>query len=66
MKPVLNAFNTKLGPKAIGPYSTAMVHKGLMYVSGQLGLDPKSLKLVSDDVEEQTRKAFENFCLLLK
>jgi enamine deaminase RidA (YjgF/YER057c/UK114 family) len=31
-------INTKKGPEAIGPYSTATVHKGVMYVSGQIGI----------------------------
>lgn len=35
-------INTKKGPEAVGPYSTATVHRGLMYVSGQLGIDPKT------------------------
>lgn len=61
MKPLIETFNTKIGPKAIGPYSTATIYRGLMYVSGQLGIDPKSLELVSDDVEMQTRRAMDNF-----
>ena len=51
MKPLIGTFNSKLGPKAIGPYSTATIYQGLMYVSGQLGIDPKTLELVSEDVE---------------
>ena len=66
MKPLIGTFNTKIGPKAIGPYSTATIYQGVMYVSGQLGLDPKSCELVSDDVEVQTRRALDNFNLLLK
>jgi 2-iminobutanoate/2-iminopropanoate deaminase len=33
-------LNTNKGPKAIGPYSTATIHRGVMYVSGQIGVDP--------------------------
>lgn len=40
--PKLLRINTKNGPKAIGPYSTATVHRGVMYVSGQIGIDPSS------------------------
>lgn len=35
-------LNTKKGPQAIGPYSTGTVHRGVMYVSGQIGIDPKT------------------------
>lgn len=33
-------LNTQKGPKSIGPYSTASIYKGIMYISGQIGLDP--------------------------
>jgi 2-iminobutanoate/2-iminopropanoate deaminase len=33
-------LNTKKGPTAIGPYSTATIHRGVMYISGQIGIDP--------------------------
>lgn len=39
------------GPKIIGPYSVARIHNGVIYVSGQLGMDPATNKLVSDSVE---------------
>lgn len=58
-------INTKKGPEAIGPYSTATVHKGVMYVSGQLGIDPITGELVGKDVELQTRKAMDNLKVFL-
>ena len=33
-------YNTQKGPKAIGPYSTVSIYKGIAFVSGQIGLDP--------------------------
>jgi 2-iminobutanoate/2-iminopropanoate deaminase len=54
---IIKTFNTVLGPKAIGPYSTARIYNGVMYVSGQIGIDPKTSELISDDVEQQTRRA---------
>ena len=33
-------FFTKKGPKALGPYSTAKIYNGVMYVSGQIGIVP--------------------------
>ncbi len=50
MSKLIKTINTVLGPKAIGPYSSARVYNGVMYVSGNIGIDPKTLQLVSDDV----------------
>jgi enamine deaminase RidA (YjgF/YER057c/UK114 family) len=38
----VDRFNTKKGPQAIGPYSTVSIYGKVAYVSGQIGLDPKS------------------------
>ena len=46
-------------PKALGPYSAGVATEGLVFLSGQLGADTNG-NLVSEDVVEQTRKAFEN------
>ena len=35
-------FNTKKGPKAIGPYSTVSIYRGVAYVSGQIGISPET------------------------
>jgi enamine deaminase RidA (YjgF/YER057c/UK114 family) len=66
MSGFIKTFNTTLGPKAIGPYSTAKIFNGLMYVSGQIGIDPATSELVSDDVGLQTRRAMENVKLILE
>ena len=58
-------INTKKGPEAVGPYSTATVHRGVMYVSGQLGIDPKTGQLAGQDVETQTMRAMENLKIFL-
>ncbi len=65
MSGFIKTFNSTLGPKAIGPYSTAKVFNGVMYVSGQIGINPQTGELVSDDVEEQTRQAMENLKTIL-
>lgn len=51
---------TEKAPAAIGPYSQAVVHQNIIYCSGQIALDPKSIELVSENVEEQTRQVMEN------
>ncbi|MGH8249476.1 MAG: Rid family detoxifying hydrolase [Steroidobacteraceae bacterium] len=47
-------------PKAIGPYSQAVAAAGTVYLSGQVGLDPKSGELVAGGIEAEARRAFEN------
>jgi len=65
MSGFIKTFNTQKGPKAIGPYSTAKIYNGLLYLSGQIGIDPKTSELVSDDVRIQTIRVLENIKLIL-
>lgn len=51
---------TEKAPAAIGPYSQAVVHQNIIYCSGQIALDSKSMELVSENVEEQTGQVMEN------
>ena len=53
-------FLSQKGPKAIGPYSTAVVQGGVCYLSGMIPVDPSTGKLVSPEVGEQARQVFEN------
>jgi 2-iminobutanoate/2-iminopropanoate deaminase len=52
-------------PAAIGPYSQAVVHEGLCWASGQVGLDPASGNLVGADVAMQARQALANLRAVL-
>ena len=52
-------------PAAIGPYSQAVASSGLLFLSGQIPLDPKSGVLVSDDVAAQTEQVMENLAAVL-
>ncbi len=52
-------------PKAIGPYSQAVKHHGILYLSGQIGLEPKSGNLVEGDFAAQARRVFENLAAVL-
>jgi 2-iminobutanoate/2-iminopropanoate deaminase len=47
-------------PKPIGPYSVAIRSGGLVFASGQVGLDPKTGELVSGGIEAETRQALTN------
>jgi len=47
-------------PKAIGPYSQAVEAGGLVFISGQIPIDPKSGNLVQVDIKAQARQVMEN------
>src|SRR6266702_4494183 len=51
---------TDKGPKPIGPYSQAIRANGLLYVSGQVALDPKTGEFVGTDIQQQTERTLEN------
>ena len=51
---------TDRGPKPIGPYSQAIRANGFLYVSGQVGLDPKSGEMTGPDIQQQTQRTLEN------
>jgi 2-iminobutanoate/2-iminopropanoate deaminase len=52
--------HTEKAPKAIGPYSQAIVIEKLVYTAGQVGLDPGTMELVEGGVEAQTRQVLTN------
>ena len=53
-------------PAAIGPYSQALVHGGLVFTSGQIPLDPKTGEIVGTTIEEQTLRVIENLNAVLE
>ena len=56
---------TDHAPKAIGPYSQAIVADGVVYTAGQVALDPKSGELVGATVQEQTEQVLKNLSAVL-
>lgn len=58
-------ISTDAAPKAIGPYSQAIVHNGIAYLSGQIPLDPATGQLVEGGIEEQTVRVLENLGAVL-
>ena len=62
MKPVF----TENAPKALGPYSQAIKANGLVFISGQGGINPETGKLVEDGVEAETLQAMKNIEDILK
>ncbi|HRZ10165.1 MAG TPA: RidA family protein [Gemmatimonadales bacterium] len=61
----LTVVSTPGAPKAIGPYSQAIVHGGLVYTAGQVALDPATMELVAGGVAEQADRALTNLTAVL-
>lgn len=57
---------TDRAPKAIGPYSQAIVANGLAFLSGQIPLDPATNQMVEGPIEVQTERVLENLKGLLE
>jgi 2-iminobutanoate/2-iminopropanoate deaminase len=57
---------TDRAPKAIGPYSQGVESDGLVFLSGQIPLDPASGQLVPGDIGAQTRRVIENLRAVLE
>jgi len=53
-------IKTDKAPAAIGPYSQAVVHNNIVYCSGQIALDAKTMEIIKGGVEEQTRQVMNN------
>lgn len=58
-------FLTQNGPKAIGPYSTAVIHGDTCYLSGVIPVVPATGKLAEGDAAAQARQVFENMKTIL-
>lgn len=58
--------STKNAPAAIGPYSQAIKANGFVFVSGQIPLDPNTMQIVGDDIQEQTRCVLQNLTAVLQ
>jgi 2-iminobutanoate/2-iminopropanoate deaminase len=57
---------TEKAPKAIGPYAQANIIGELVFVSGQIPLDPKTGELTGNDISEQTERVLENLKAVLE
>lgn len=58
-------FKTQKGPAAVGPYSTATIAGGIIYLSGMIGIDPAVQKPVEGGTLAQAKQAFENIKTVL-
>ena len=58
--PESQVVQTENAPRAIGPYSQAVRSGPLVFLSGQVPLDPATMRLVEGGIEEQTEQVFDN------
>jgi 2-iminobutanoate/2-iminopropanoate deaminase len=59
-------ISTDRAPKAIGPYSQAVVMNGFAFLSGQIPLDPSTNQLIEGDIAAQTERVLENLKSVLE
>ncbi|RMH48395.1 MAG: RidA family protein [Gammaproteobacteria bacterium] len=59
-----SVLHTDKAPAAIGTYSQAVAVGDLMFISGQIPLDPVTMEMVSDDFAEQTHRVFKNLAAI--
>ena len=57
---------TERAPAPVGPYSQAVIHQGLVYVSGQIPLDPTTGEVVEGEIEAQATRVFANLRAVLE
>ncbi len=62
----METIKTDSAPAAIGPYSQAIALDGLVFTSGQIPLDPKTMELVDGGIDAQTRQVFRNLQAVLE
>jgi len=61
----MKAIFTQSAPPASGPYSQGVEANGIVYLSGQLPLDPKTGEKVADEIQLQTRQVLNNISSIL-
>ena len=59
-------INTKKAPEAIGPYSQAVLVDNSLYCSGQIAINPKTNKLIIDNIKKETNQVIKNILEILK
>ena len=61
----MKTIHTAKAPEAIGPYSQAIVHGGLLFTSGQIAINPASGQVEADTIEGQTEQVMKNLAAVL-
>jgi 2-iminobutanoate/2-iminopropanoate deaminase len=60
-----NIIYTENAPKAIGPYSQGVEINGMLFVSGQIPIDPATSKIIEGGIKEQTEQVMKNIGAIL-
>lgn len=63
---MIKKVETQNAPKAIGPYSQALIYNGIVYTSGQIPINPSTGMVEADDIEGQTVRVLENLKAVLE
>ncbi|UOQ43961.1 RidA family protein [Halobacillus salinarum] len=63
---MFKTLSTNQAPAAIGPYSQAVDLGQMIFISGQIPLDPSTQEFVSEDIKEQTEQVMQNIGGILK
>ena len=56
---------TDKAPRAIGPYSQAVIYDNIVYISGQIALNPETMEIVDGGIESQTKRVMDNLEAIL-
>ena len=59
-------ISTDQAPSAVGPYSQAVEANGMLFISGQIPINPETGTVVGDDIQEQTEQVMENLGAILE
>lgn len=59
-------FHTDRAPEPKGPYSQAVIHNGLLYISGQVPVDPASGELLRGTIEEESEMVLNNIKIIVE
>jgi 2-iminobutanoate/2-iminopropanoate deaminase len=62
----MESIQTDCAPQAIGPYSQAIKANGFIFASGQIPLDPATMRIVEGGIEEQTGRVLDNLKAVLE
>ncbi|MBI2401305.1 MAG: RidA family protein [Gemmatimonadetes bacterium] len=62
----MDIIATDKAPRAIGPYSQAVLVGNVIYTAGQIALDPSTMQIVGQDVAEQTDRVLKNLAAVLE
>ena len=61
----MEVIKTNDAPQAVGPYSQAVLAGSLLFLSGQIALDPQTGEMVQDSIEAETQRVLDNIEAIL-